>query len=187
LIFAEKRDFNFAQNSNLYKLKFVQTCFLPNVRCSRSPTRCQMNVKNSAIKSHSRGLSNSTDSSICRRRVVKIQCPEDGVLDSYSGFFLDFLTTHSATRVWRVCFLLRAGTLHSCQQVVSSKSLVPLILCYIFPLLFLIIQWYFVRENVETKEVTLLDIPSNQQVADIFTKALPVALFKKFAHQLLTF
>jgi hypothetical protein len=96
-----------------------------------------MEVKNGAIESHSRGLSNGTDLSICRRCDVKIRCPEDGVLDSYSGFFLDFLTMRAATHAWCARFLLRAGTLHSCQQVVSSKSLVPLILCFIFPLLFL--------------------------------------------------
>jgi hypothetical protein len=127
------------------KPKFAQT---PNVRCSRSPTRCQMNVENNIIKSHGCGLSNGVNSSIYQQHVTKIQRPEDGVLDSCSGFFLDFLTMHLATRARYVHFLLRARTLHSCQQVVSSKSLVPLILCYIFPLLFL-------------TEVTLPGIPSN--------------------------
>jgi hypothetical protein len=98
---------------------------------------CRMNVKNSTIKSHGCGLSNGADPSICQRRVAKIRHPKDEVLDSYSGFFLDFLTTCPATHAQRTHFLLRAGTFHSYQQVVSSKSLVPLILCYIFPLLFL--------------------------------------------------
>jgi hypothetical protein len=118
-------------------LKFAQTRFSPNVGRSRSPTRCRMNIENGAIKNHGCGLSNSADSSICRRRVAKIRRPEDGVLSRLSCFFQDFLTTCSGARARHAHFLLRAGTLHSCQQVVSSKSLVPLILYYIFPLPFL--------------------------------------------------
>jgi hypothetical protein len=130
--FAEKRDFYFAQNR-----KFAQTRFSPDVGRSRSPTRCQMEVKNGAIESHGRGLPNGADPSTCRRCDAKIRHSEDGVLSRLSCFFQDFLTTCTGARACRARFLLRAGTLHSCQQVVSSKSLVSLILCYIFPLLFL--------------------------------------------------
>jgi hypothetical protein len=130
--FAEKRNFYFVQNC-----KFAQTHFSPDVGRLRLPTRCQMEVENGAIESHSRGLPNGANSSTCRRYDTKIRRPEDGVLSRLSCFFQDFLTTRSGARARRARFLLRAGTFHSCQQVVSSKSLVPLILCYIFPLLFL--------------------------------------------------
>jgi hypothetical protein len=132
LTFVEKRDFYFVQNC-----KFAQTHFSPDGRHLCLPMHCQMEVKNSMIKSHGRGLPNGTDSSTCRRCDAKIRCPEDGVLSRLFCFFQNFLTTRLAVRARRACFLLRAGTFHSCQQVVSSKSLVLLILCYIFPLLFL--------------------------------------------------
>jgi hypothetical protein len=112
-------------------------CFLPNVRHSYSPMHCRMNIKNGAIESHGCELSNNTDSNICWQYIAKIWCPEDEVLSRLSCFFLDFLIMCVITRVWCVQFLLRVGTLHSCQQVVNSKSLVPLTLYYIFPLLFL--------------------------------------------------
>jgi hypothetical protein len=55
-----------------------------------------MKVENDAIESHGCGLSDDADSSTYRRYDAKIRLPEDEVLDSYSGFFLDFLTTHTA-------------------------------------------------------------------------------------------
>jgi hypothetical protein len=42
------------------------------------------------------------------------------------------------------------------------------------------IDIHFVREKVAIGELRVLQIPSSQQFADIFTKGLPAALFEDF-------
>jgi hypothetical protein len=95
--FAEKHDFYFVQNC-----KFAQTCFSPDVRRLRSPTRCQMEVKNGTIESHGHGIPNSTNSSTCQQCNAKIQRLEDGVLSRPSCFFPG-LSDHPLGRPCALC------------------------------------------------------------------------------------
>ena len=48
------------------------------------------------------------------------------------------------------------------------------------------IKHHFIREQVEAKFVSLQWISTHQQLADIFTKALPTRTFAKFRDQLVT-
>ena len=43
---------------------------------------------------------------------------------------------------------------------------------------------HFVREKVSVGDVRVLHIPSTRQLADIFTKGLPTALFEEFRSNL---
>jgi hypothetical protein len=46
------------------------------------------------------------------------------------------------------------------------------------------IDFHFVRERVASKEIEIKFISSKDQVADGFTKALPVKSFEEFKHNL---
>lgn len=48
------------------------------------------------------------------------------------------------------------------------------------------IRYHFVRDHIEKKEIKIVWTPTNEQVADIFTKALSVDLFTQFRDQLIT-
>lgn len=46
------------------------------------------------------------------------------------------------------------------------------------------IKYYFLREKVEGHEVTMEYVPTSEQVADIFTKPLPIRIFEYLRHKL---
>ena len=48
------------------------------------------------------------------------------------------------------------------------------------------VKYHFVTETVERGEVKLMWVPTAQQQADIFTKALPAPVFEQFRKQLMT-
>ena len=46
------------------------------------------------------------------------------------------------------------------------------------------IRYHFIREHVQQKEIAIHFIPTDQQLADIFTKPLPEAVFVKLVNEL---
>jgi hypothetical protein len=48
------------------------------------------------------------------------------------------------------------------------------------------IKYHFITESVDQGQVQLQWVPTNEQQADIFTKALPTPVFLQFRKQLMT-
>ena len=46
------------------------------------------------------------------------------------------------------------------------------------------IRYHFIKEHVQQKEIEMHSIPTYHQLADIFTKPLPEAVFVKFVNEL---